>query len=415
MTNLTQSDVQPYFDRYQSQYGDSAIAFFTVDDIEALLADADDDDAVIAAMRRHITEGGGITVNPPTESEPITPTVAAVAVVDDTVGSPYSYAVKFDAAFEHDLETLYQAALENKRGAAVIMNDLFRMFGEDTVTEVWPKPNTWKAGHGPKELQVSDNEPYDKRNTIVRKPDGTTSEGTWSFYSDLVSMSARGTAILAQIERAKESTTVIDKVTDVSKLQTKLSNFKGAIVRAVELAKRMDFCNKHTKMAVEIITEVVDGKKVPKHTPKLIYVRDTNDRTKFNILTIGQFLSKPVKIDATYADIMGKRQRETDKTGPEVQNVHIRNLNEFDDVINTTASFFTQLTTDTKAMNTLLTHLNSAGSDEHLTALNTIMVSIDAILSKPAYAKRLSDILTGQPSEKRQAVIDLALKHQQAV
>ena len=118
-----------------------------------------------------------------------------------------------------------------------------------------------------------------------------------------------------------------------------------------------------------------------------------------------------MKEGATYAEIMGKRQRDGDETGPEKQNVHINNLNEFDDVINTTASFFTQLTADTKAMNTLLTHLNSEGSDEHLTALNTIMVSIEAILSKPAYAKRLQDILTGQPSARRQAVIDLALQH----
>ena len=301
MTQLTQDDVQPYFDMYKSKYNVDAFAFFTVDDIEGYLNEADSDDAVITMMHEHMGEAPTPVA---TDEQPITalPAKLDVAVVDTTIGSPYSYAIKFDGEFERDLETLAEAALQNKRGAAVIMNDLFRMFGEDTVVNAWPKPNTWKAGHGPKEMQVGDNVPFDKRNTIVRKPDGTTAEGTWSFYSELVSTSARGATILAQIEKAKGSVTVVDKVTDLAGLQLKLSNFKSAIIRAVELAKRIDFCNRYTKLGAEIVTEAIDGQRVPKRSTKLIFVRDIDDRTKFNVLSIGQFLGKPVKEGATYAE-----------------------------------------------------------------------------------------------------------------
>lgn len=309
--------------------------------------------------------------------------------VDQTPGSAYSYAIRFDAAFEKDIDVLAEAALENKRGGAVIMNDLFRIFGEETVCNVWPQPGSEKG-------KVGDNEAYDKESTDITKVDGTTGKGTRSFYQDMVDLSAKGAQLL------KEKTALKDKQGDVLHYKPKMaaidgrrSNFKSVIVRAVNLAKKIAFVNSKTGMHAEIVMDTDDNNQpVVAKSNKVIFIKDDNNQTKFDVITIGQFLALKVSEGATYSAIVGTSQRATKAgTGPVAQNVKIETIPQFDDVSAEMATFFERLTNDAKASNAFLTHLNGAGTDDLLLSLNAIMLGIDGYLSKPGIDKRLKDLL----------------------
>ena len=398
MTTLNASDFAPYLVAFKAKYGHEYRG--TTDDIETMILEGGDDniDYVIEGMSVDEEERGLVTED---ESEAFAKGDRSIAVVDDTIGSPYSYAVKIDAQFEQDLERQWQAALQNKRGAAVIMNDLFRVFGKETVCQVWPKPGSYKKGHGPVEKQVGDNDPFDKQKTVVRKPDGTTSEGERSFYADLVALSVRGKEITDAIEAAKEETTDIEKITNKATLQMKLSNYKSAIVRGVELGQRLYFCNQHTRMAAEIITDK-DGE--PKRSPKLVWVWDMDDRKNFTILSIGQFLGKKVWQDAMYSEIIAKKVRQSGEPSGDDFNLLVQGklpLPRFDTVMAAVATFAEDVTNgrlrgDMKEYNALLTKLNGAGSDPLLMSMHSFSSFLDGLLSQPAFQKRIANNLQGR-------------------
>lgn len=414
MSNLTMSDVAPYFVSYKAKFNEDCS--LTVDVIEQLMEGINSDDELIQAMfeAQHTDdEPGTDDRSPASESDddeaeaeagdnlPATPS-------DTSEGSAYSYAEKMDPAMADHLETLAKAALENKRGAAVIMQDLFRLYGEDTVCNIWPVPGS-EADQG----RMIGNRLADKFKSKVTKEDGTTGEGSVSWYTEFVRYSARGKELYKQRESlrgiaAKETGAHIlpdhkHLVGDVVKTKAeratvdgKINNAKAAIVRAVSLAQRMNLANKSTTMGAELVKEE-DG--TPVNSNKLIFVFNTEDRTKFDVLTIGQFLALKIEEGKKYSEISGSTRRAPKKdTGPQAVEVNVNTLDMFDKVTAAYATFFDKMEEQTarkemKNYNALLTRLNAAGSDDLLLSLNKVMNNIEALLSKPGISDRLSKLL----------------------
>ena len=396
MTSLNSSDFAPYLVAFKEKYGHDY--GLPVESIEEIILEGEDDnvDAVIEGMEIEESEAGIRDRLP-----------AKPRVIDDSMGSPYSYAIKFDAAFERDIEVLAKAAIENKRGAAVIMRDLFRLFGEETVTEVWPVPGSWKPGQAPKTngaFEAEANRVWDKE--TGPKPGGETGTITKSFYSDLIALSARGDRLLKE-KAAFGDGFVGDKrlkLKRVAAITTQLSNFKSSIVRAVSLGQRIAFCNAYTRMHCEIETEVIDGVEQVAQSNKLVYIEDKDDRKKNDIITIGQFLGlKGVVEEATYAQIVGAAQRppKVPATGLDLLVNGKLPLERFDTVMAASAIFAEDVTNgrlrgDLKEYNALLTKLNGAGSDPLLMSMHSFSAFLDGLLSQPAFQKRIANNLQGR-------------------
>lgn len=385
MSALTMKDVAPYFTKYLELNGEACT--LSIDVMEEIMSSADSEDAMLAAMLEAQTSSD--------ENDDRSP---ASDVTDTSMGSAYSYAVKFDKAFEDKIKVLADAAIENKRGAAVIMQDLFRLFGEETVVDVWPVPGTYKPGNGGnKAIHAGDNERWDKEDTSITKADGTTGKGTRSFYADLVGNSALGHDMTTGKETAKKAIGDVKTTKpDAAAFELKLTTFKGAIARAANLAKRIAFLNNKTEVQVSVIMEEGEVKK----SNKVIFIKNSKDDSKFDVITIGQLLALKVVEDGTYAAITGTTQRASRSgTGSQEGVVpEVNSLDMFDKVTASYATFFDKLNEaigkkDLKAYNALLTRLNAAGSDDLLQSLNTIMNSIEAILSKPGISKRLADMI----------------------
>lgn len=328
--------------------------------------------------------------------------------IDTSEGSAYAYAEKMDDKFQADLDVLAEAALQNKRGGAVIMDDLFRLYGEETVCNVWPVPGS-EADNG----RMLGNRLAAKYKTTIRKEDGTTGEGKVDWYSEFVRYSPRGKELYRQKESlrgiaAKETGPHIledhkSLIGDAVKLKSakaaldgKINNAKSAIVRAVQLAQKMAHYNKTTTMGCQISREE-DG--TPAKSNRLVFIFNTEDRSKFDVLTIGQFLAlKNMEEGAKYSSIVGSttRQRKTPETAKIDRTINT--LDVWDETLAAEATFIDKVEEqigrkEMKAYNALLTRLNAQGSDDLLLSINKIVNFYEAILSKPAYADRLAKLL----------------------
>lgn len=387
MSTLTMKDVAPYFAKYLEVHGEACT--LSIDLMEEIMGAADSEDSMIAAMHDAMTS---------TDDEVMTG--RDVTVADLEAGSAYSYAIKMSKELQHDIEVLGQAALENKRGAAVIMFDLFNDYGIDTVCKAWPKPGSYKPGQGHADTEVSGNQPWDKEDTTIQKTDGTTGKGVKSFYSEFVDWSAYGKGLLddkAEIKKDIGNVRVTKR--KLSAIDTKRGNFKSSIVRAVNLAQKMAFVNAETGMHCEVEMDDDDRSKVAASN-KIVFIQDKSAQTKFDTITIGQFLALKVIAGATYSAIVGTVARKPRQPAGAADTVvpEVNSLDTFDKMTASYATFFDKIEEalshkDQKAYNALLTRLNAAGSDDILLSLNKIMNFAEGLLSKPGISKRLADLI----------------------
>lgn len=334
---------------------------------------------------------------------------------DTTAGSAYSYAVRMSKELLNDIDVLGEGALEAKRGRAVIMFDLFRDYGKEVVEGVgtekesgWPRPGSFKPGSGKiTDDHAGDNERWDKEETTITKVDGTSGKGTKSFYQELVDFSPRGHALLEEKAAVKK---LIGDARKTKKkagaIDIKRNNFKSNIIGAVKLAQRMAFVNAKTGMNCEV--EMDDGQVAASN--KLIFIQDKTAHTKFDVITIGQFLALKVSEGATYSAIVGTTVRKPKSgTGPQAVEVNINSTIDFDKVTAAYSVFIDKINVaiagkDMKPYNGLLTHLNSAGTDELLLSMNSIMDFFEGILSKKAFADRLAVLLNDGKAPKETKV-----------
>jgi hypothetical protein len=289
------------------------------------------------------------------------------------------------------------------------MLDLFRIYGQDTVETVFPKP-------GSKKWEQSSNIPWDKYKAPKSLEEGSTSDRSW--YVDFIEASNRGKRLIAERESIKASAKGTDGVMPehghlvgdkkrravaMAAIQGKMNNAKQAIIRAVNLAHKLAFVNAHTEMEAILMTED-DG--TPVASNKLIYIEDKTKKTQSDVVTIGQFLAYKVTDGATYNAIVGTTTRAAGSgTGPQAEpEINVNTLTQFDKVTAAYATFIDKMNEaiakkDMKAYNAFLTHLNADNSGDLLLSLNSIMGFLDGILSKPALSRRLADLLA---KEKKQ-------------
>jgi hypothetical protein len=394
MTTITMKDVAEHFAAYKAKFNEDCE--LPLDAIEQIMEEATDDEAMLQGMyeAQH------------TDDEDDRSDDAVPAVADTTEGSAYAYAEKMDPAMSEHLEVLAEAALQNKRGGAIILMDLHRLYGEDIVNDIWPVPGS-KADNG----RMLGNRLAAKYATTVRKEDGTTGEGTVDWFGEFIRYSPRGKVLYAQKEslrgigQKETGPHILEEhkhlIGDAVKLKGaksaidgKISNAKASLVRAVQLSQRMAFCNKSTGLGCEISKDD-DGQ--PAASNKLIYVYNTTDRSKFDVLTIGQFLAlKNITEGAAYSAIVGSSTRKKKEVAK--VDYSINSLEQFDTVVNALATFVDKMEQatakkDMKAYNALLTRLNAAGSDDLVLELNSAMNFIESLLSKPVLADRLAKLL----------------------
>jgi len=337
-------------------------------------------------------------------------------VIESTDAYEYSKRLDADKQFNDDLETNAKAALENKRGAAVIRRDIVRLFGEETIATVWPIPGSSNKTH------PGSNRKLHRYPTIVRDSEGQSKAGEGDWYYDLLDGTTEGKRLVAAIESIKaakkgetgkhilpEHAALAGdeiKLTAVkAQLEGKRSTKKAAIIRAVNIVQTMHRLNNETEMAVELITDDGTPEGMPVESQKLLYVYNSKDRKQFRVLTIGQLLALDVdkaKGDGgTYNAVVGTTGRQPKGAGKEAKTVpQIDNVALYDECTAVYATFFDKLIGDAKATNALLTHLNSAGTDDLLLSMNKIALGLDGFLSKPGIAKRLSDLLAEDKKSK---------------
>lgn len=394
---LAPSDVKEYRDMYAAVHGKPST--LTHEQLVSMVLSTEDD----------MEPAQWVALMVSTEAE-LAPSDQPV-VVDTKPGSAWDYAKKMsDPQFQADLETNAQAALENKRGAAVIRRDLVRLYGLETIQTVWPIVGSSEKTHG-----KGTNRPLHKYPTMVRSADGETKPGEGDWYADLFDASPVGVELnkkIASLKAAKAGETAgkdvlpehkaiamdeIKLATEKAVLDGFRTNKKNAIIRAVNLVQRMHRINTEIEMVVELITD--DGKPegVPVKSNKLIYARNSKDAKQFRILTIGQLLALDIdKIKAAggaYANATVKRKPKTPGGTVAVQNIKVESVDHFDDGMSAYARFFERLMADTKASNAMLVHLNSAGTNDLLLSMNAVMLGLDGYLSKPGISKRLADLL----------------------
>lgn len=396
MSTLTMADVAEYFSAYKAKYNEPLT--LSLDSVEQVLMGTEEDDLEIILPALH-------DAMQPDETETETNDRLPVER-DERPGSAYSYAVKMDATFERDLETFAQAALENKRGGAVIMLDLFRNYGQETIEAVWPKPGSYKPGQGHLDTEAGSNEPWDKEDTSITKVDGTTGKGTKSFYQELVDLSPKGNALLAERTELKK---VVGDVKGVkpklSLVESKRTSYKSAIIRAVNLAQKMAFCNAKTGLQCEVVMDVDDnGNNIVAYGTKLIFIKSKTDQTKFDVITIGQFLALKVSEGATFLQITGTTQRKPRAAAAPME-VNINSSGDFDVVTAAYATFIDRIEEamnkkDMKPYNGLLTHLNSDNSTDLLLSMNKIVNFFEPLLSKPGISTRLAKALGDEKTTK---------------
>lgn len=412
MATLTMADVAQYFVAFQTKNGFPCT--LSVDDMEQILegTEDDDEDIIIAAMADAMKPDADETGTDPDRSMPI----------EVKAGSGWSFASRLDdKVFREHLETNAEAALENKRGAAVIGNDLIRIFTREAIIGVFPI-----IGSTPK-THPNANRPTHKYDTLVKDTaTGEDKPGTGDWYADLFDGSQEGKDWKVQSDSLKAAKAgekgkhVLAKhaamegdevalIAERSYLDTFRTNKKNAIVRAINLIQRMARINEETEAVCRIVTQDGSPTGEPARSNKLVFIKNTKDETKFRVLTIGQALgldidkAKASQLGATYQALIGTKKRKP-KTTAGVQDVKIETIPQYDNVTAEYAHFFEKLRTDTKAMNAFLTHLNGAGSDDLLMSMNGIMTDIDSYLSKPAYQKRLALLLTTERDGVKKAV-----------
>lgn len=405
MSTLTMKDVAPQLNAFNAKYGRATS--LTMDEIEAIIASAEsdmsDDDFAEAFF----------------EAETPEPSDDRSDGGDNSSDSAYEVAkLLSDPAFVEHLETNAKAALENKRGAAVIRRDLVRLAGLEVIATIWPVPGTTtKTAQG-------NRRPHKYNKTVTDITTGETKTGTdnGDWYADAYDASQDGKALLAKLdslaaakrgetgphilpEHAKIAGDEIRLVAQKSKLDGFRTNKKNAIIRAVNLVQRMHRINTETEMTCELIT--VDGtpEGEPEDSNKLVYAYNSKDRKQFRILTIGQLLALDVDkakgSGGTYVAVIGTTKRPPKKgTGVAVQNIGVKAPKELDDAMSATANYFDGLTTDTKATNALLTYFNGAGTDDFILSCNTVMDALSSYLDKPTIAKRLQGLLVDGKKRK---------------
>jgi hypothetical protein len=409
MTNLTMKEVVPFFEQYKAKFNEECE--LSVDVFEQILEGAtSDEDAMLQQMydTQHSSDESEVNDNDEDTDTNETDDRSTTVPVDTSPGSAFDYASRMDDQLANDLETSANAALENKRGAAVIALDLERIYGHDTIVNTWPVPGS-KADAGTRSIG---NRVADKYKAQVRKEDGTTAEGERSWYQEYIDNSPRGKDLLRQLDSIKavkageDSPIILEehkayrndaRMLAVRKaaIEGKRNNAKAAIVRAVNLLQRIHFLNTQTEMVAELIKE----DDAPVKSQKLIYVYDKKDQKKFNILTIGQLLALKVIDGGTYAAISGTTNRAPKSgTGPQEADVKVDSIQQFDKVTAAYANFIDRINEavdkkDLKAYNAFLTHLNADGSGDLILSMNSIMEFIEGILSKPTISRRLADLL----------------------
>jgi hypothetical protein len=405
MTTITMTDLVAHFDAYKAKFNE--VCTLSVDAVVEIMDEAADDDALLQGMyeAQHTDdETSSDKEDDRSEGQEVT--------VDTSEGSAYAYAALVDDEMEAHLDVLAEAALQNKRGGAVIMMDLHRIYTADVINTVWPVPGT-KADNG----RMIGNRLAAKFATTVRKDDGTTGEGTVDWFAEYVRNSKRGKRLYAERESLRavgqdeKGPNVLEEHKALygdrikikgakSAIDNKIANAKAALVRAVSLSQRMDFCNKSTGMGCEISKEE-DGSPIASN--RLVYVYNTQDRSKFDLITIGQFLAlKNITEGAAYSAIVGSSTRKKKEVAK--ADYTINSLDAFDLVSAEYATFWDKLEEatskkDMKAYNALLTRLNAAGSDDLILSMNKIMNSIETVLSKPGISDRLSKLLA-DPNKK---------------
>lgn len=398
MSTLTMNDVASQLAAFRTKYNRETT--LSLDDIEGIVmnaeADMSDEDFAEAFFEAE---------TPDSNDDRSAPDVV-------TAGSGWSYAAKLDdKEFREHLETNAKAALENKRGAAVLRRDLIRLFTLATIESVWPIPGSTEKTH------PGINRALHKYPTIVKDADGMDKAGTGDWYADLFDGSADGKAWAVQsasLKSVKANETgkhilpeheklrgdEVKLVTARSALDSHRTNKKNAIIRTVNLIQKMARINEETEAVVRLVTENGKDDGDPVASNKLLFLKNTKDETQFRVLTIGQILAlnvdkaKANANGATYTALIGTTGRAANSgTGSDVQNVKVDSIKQFDDVTAAYATFFDKLVNDPKATNALLTHLNGAGSDDLLLSLNAVMNGIDGYLSKPGISARLSKLL----------------------
>lgn len=403
--NLTMADAAPYFVQYKEKFGQDCA--LSLDVFEELMGGAADDDALLQSM--HDTQN---STDDDTSDRSVPDVIEA--------GSAWEYAKKLaDPEFVEHLEKNAQAALENKRGAAVIRRDLVRLFGLETIESVWPIPGSTAKTH------PGFNRVLHKYPKIVKDADGQDKPGEGDWYFDLFDGSPEGKALNAKIsslkaakagetgkhilpEHAKIAGDEIKLATTKAALDGFRTNKKNAIIRAVNLVQRMARINTETEAVAELCT--IDGKPEgePEMSNKLIYIRNSKDAKQFRILTIGQMLAlsvdKAKAAGATYTALIGTTGRKP-KTPETAQNIKVETVKAWDDTIAAQASFVESVSdaSNVKAYNAYLTYLNGAGTDDLLLSMNKVMNFMEATLSKPMLAKRLQILLTSGKEEVKKA------------
>jgi len=417
MSTLTAQDVMPYTLAFKAKYGRDTT--LSLDDMESVIMNAEADmtaEDFAEAFKEAESDDRSDDDNA-NGNEPAVPP----QVIES--GSAWDYAQRLDTdkQFNDDLETNAKAALEGKRGAAVIRRDLVRLFSEDTIAMVWPIPGSDSKDH----KWGGDNRQLHRYPTVVRDNDGQSKPGQGDWYYDLLDGTTEGKRIVAALESIKaakkgetgkhilpeHAAIVGDEIkltTMKTALESKRTFRKSAIIRVVNLVQSMHRINNETEMGVELIT--VDNKPEgePVHSPKLLYVYNKKDQKQFRILTIGQLLALDVtkaKADGgTYNAVVGTTGRQPKGAGKEAVTVpEIDKVGLFDEWSAVGATFFDKLIGDAKATNQLLTHLNSAGTDDLLLSLNRIALGIDGFLSKPGISKRLSELLAEDKKSSKAA------------
>lgn len=409
MSTLTMKDVAGYLAAFRVKH--SRETTLTMDEMEAIImnaeADMTDDDFADAFFEAETPDADA------TDDRSLT---------DTGQDSAYTVAkLLSDKDFVAHLETNALAALENKRGAAVLRRDLVRLVGLEVIATIWPVPgSTTKTVQG-------NRRPHKYNKSVTNVTTGETTVGTdnGDWYADAYDASEDGKALLAKIEslaavkrgetgkhilpeHAKIAGDEIKLTAKKSQLDTFRTTKKNAIIRAVNLVQKMYRINNETEMVAELIT--VDGtpEGEPESSNKLIYAYDRKDQKKFRILTIGQLLALDVDKGkangGTYVAMIGTTKRAPKKgTGVEVQNIVVKAPKQADDATAALAGFFDDLVTDTKGTNAFLTYLNGAGSDDFLLSLNTVVTAGATYLEKPAIATRLGKLLTDEKKNRKVA------------
>lgn len=415
MANVTMAQVAPYMVAFKAKFNEDCT--LTLDAIELALEEAKDDAELIQMLfdAQHAEDDDAPTADADeTGTDP-----DRSAPIEVKSGTGWFYATKLDdAAFQEHLAVNAEAALENKRGAAVIGLDLIRIYTREVISGEWPIIGSTDKTH------PGGNRQTHKYPTIVKDTaTGEDKPGTGDWYADLFDGSPDGKAwkvksdSLNAVKKGEKGKHVLPEhaslegdevalIAERSYLDNQRTTKKNAIIRSVNLIQKMDRINEETEAKCVLVTKE-DG--TPARSNKLVYIKNTKDETKFRVLTIGQALgldidkAKASQFGATYLALIGTKQRKPKTPEGGAQNIKVETLPQYDDWAASGATFFDRLVSDAKATNQFLTHLNSAGTDDLILSMDAIQMGIDGYLSKPGISKRLAELKAEGRTAKKKA------------